>query len=70
MSTSHYSSRPPYRNLHPAPNTPKRTGTKLAIIGGLLLVDLLACIGANNLGEALIFAGLMLVNLWALSWTR
>ena len=67
MSTSHYSR--PYRSA-PAPNTPKRTGTKLAIIGGLLIVDLLACIGANNLGEALTFAGLMLVNLWALSWSR
>jgi hypothetical protein len=67
MSTSHYSSRS-YRAT--PPNTPKRTGTKLAIIGGLLLVDLLACIGANNLGEALTFAGLMVVNLWALSYTR
>lgn len=68
MSTSHYSRS--YRGPQPAPNTLKRTGTKLAIIGGLLLVDLLACIGANNLGEALTFAGLMLVNLWALSWSR
>lgn len=67
MSTSHYSRS--YRPA-PAPNTPKRTGTKLAIIGGLLLVDLLACIGANNLAEALTFAGLMVVNLWALSWSR
>lgn len=70
MSTSHYSSRPPYRNLHPTPNTPKRTKAKLAIIGGLLVVDLLACIGASNLVEALTFAGLMLVNLWVLSYTH
>ena len=68
MSTSHYSR--PYRGPQPSPNTPKRTGLKIAIIGGLLLVDLLACIGANNLGEALTFAGLMVVNLWALSWSR
>ena len=68
MSTSHYSR--PYRGPQPAPNTPKCTGTKLAIIGGLLLVDLLACIGANNLGEAITFALLMLVNLWALSYTH
>jgi hypothetical protein len=68
MSTSHYSR--PYRGRQPAPNTPKRTCTKLAIIGGLLLVDLLACIGASNLGEAITFALLMLVNLWALSWSH
>ena len=69
MSTSHYSSRP-YRGPQPAPNTRRWTAAKLAIIGGLLLVDLLACIGANNLAEALTFAGLMVVNLWALSWSR
>ena len=68
MSTSHYSR--PYRGPQPAPNTRRWTAAKLGIIGALLLVDLLACIGANNLGEALTFAGLMLVNLWALSWSR
>ena len=68
MSTSHYSRH--YRGPQPAPNTRRWTAAKLAMIGGLLLVDLLACIGANNLGEALIFAGLMVVNLWALSWSR
>jgi hypothetical protein len=68
MSTSHYSR--PYQGPTPPPNTRKYTGTKLAIIGGLLLIDLLACIGANNLGEAATFAGLAIVNLWALNWSR
>ena len=67
MSTPHYSSRS-YRAT--TPNTPKRTGTKLAIIGALLLVDLLACIGASNLTEAATFAGLVIVNLWAINYTR
>jgi len=65
MSTSHYSR--PYRGPQPAPNTRRWTAAKLAIIGGLLLVDLLACIGSSNLGEALTFAGLAVVNLWALN---
>jgi len=65
MSTSHYSR--PYR---PAPNTRRWTAAKLAIIGVLFFIDLLACIGATNLAEALTFAGLMFVNLWAISYTR
>ena len=69
MSTSHYSSRP-YQGPKPPPNTRKRSGTKIAIISGLFIVDALALIGASNIGEALTFAGLMLVNLWALSHTH
>jgi hypothetical protein len=65
MSTSHYSK--PYRS---APNTRRWTAAKLAIIGVLFFIDLLACIGATNLAEALTFAGLMFVNLWAISYTR
>ncbi len=65
MSTSHYSR--PYR---PAPNTRRWTAAKLATIGVLFFIDLLACIGATNLAEALTFAGLMFVNLWAISYTR
>jgi len=65
MSTSHYSK--PYRS---APNTRRWTAAKLGTLGALFLIDLLACIGAANLAEALIFAGLMFINLWAISYTR
>ena len=67
MSTSHYSSRPPYRGPQPPPNTRRWTAWKLAIIGGLFIVDLLALIGANDLRMALTFAGLTMVNLWAIT---
>jgi hypothetical protein len=43
---------------------------KVAIITGLFIVDALALIGATNLGEAITFALLMLVNLLALSYAR
>ena len=66
MSTSHYSR--PYRAT--PPNTRKHTGLKLATIGTLLLVDTLACIGSTNLVESCAFAALVIVNLWALNWTR
>lgn len=67
MSTSHYSLRP-YQGPTPSPrNTRRFTTSKLAIIGALLLVDILAMIGAQNLGEALTFAGLVFINLWALN---
>jgi hypothetical protein len=69
MSTSHYSSRP-YQGPTPPPNTRKRNRTKIAIISGLFIVDALALIGAINLVEAITFALLMLVNLWALSYTH
>jgi hypothetical protein len=52
------------------PNTRKHTSLKLATIGTLLLVDLLACMQSNNLTESLTFAGLMFVNLWALTYTK
>lgn len=68
MSTSHYSR--PFRGPQPPPNTRRWTAAKLTTIGTLLLVDLLACIGASNLGEALTFAGLVIVNLWAINYTR
>ena len=68
MSTSHYSR--PYRAHTPAPNTRKHTSLKIATIGTLLLVDLLACIGSINLVESCCFAALVIINLWALNWTR
>ena len=68
MSTSHYSR--PYRAHTPPPNTRKHTGLKLVTIGTLLLVDLLAMIGSTNLVESCAFAALVVVNLWALNWTR
>lgn len=68
MSTSHYSRS--YRPVTPPPNTRKHTSLKLATIGTLLLVDLLATIGSTNLVESCAFAALIIVNLWALNWTR
>lgn len=43
---------------------------KLSIIGGLLIIDLLTLIGSKDLTESLILVGLVLVNLWALTYTR
>lgn len=69
MSTSHYS-----RSYRPAtpppPNTRKHTSLKLATIGTLLLVDMLALIGSTNLTESCCFAALVIVNMWALTYTR
>ena len=71
MSTSHYSSGPTWPSRRSvAPNTRKRTGAKLATIGALLVVDMLALIGSTNLTESCCFAALVIVNLWALNWTR
>jgi hypothetical protein len=66
MSTSHYSSRP-YQSPTPPRNTRKWTVAKLATIGALLIVDLLALIGSTNLGESVALACLVIVNLWALN---
>jgi hypothetical protein len=68
MSTSHYSR--PYRPAAVAPNTRKHTGAKLATIGALLVIDMLALIGSQNIVESCAFAALVIVNLWALNWTR
>ena len=54
---------------HPE-NTRRWTSVKISIISGLFIVDALALIGASNIGEAITFALLMLVNLWALSHTH
>jgi hypothetical protein len=42
----------------------------LATIGALLVVDMLALIGSTDLVESCAFAALVIVNLWALNWTR
>ena len=68
MSTSHYSRS--YRPVTPPPNTRKHTGLKLVTIGTFMLVDLLACIGSTSLVESCAFAALVIVNLWALNWTK
>ena len=68
MSTSHYSR--PYRPAAVAPNTRKHTGFKIATLGTLLIVDMLALIGSSNLGESIALACLVVANLWALNWTR
>ena len=68
MSTSHYSR--PYSPQAVAPNRRKHTAAKLATIGALLIVDMLALIGSSNLGESIALACLVVVNLWALNFTR
>lgn len=68
MSTSHYSR--PYRPAHVAANRRKHTGLKIATLGTLLIVDMLALIGSQNIVESCAFAALVIVNLWALNWTR
>ena len=68
MSTSHYSR--PYRPQAVAPNTRKHTGLKITTLGTLLIVDMLAMIGSSNIVESCAFAALVMVNLWALNWTR
>jgi hypothetical protein len=65
MSTSHYSRS--YQGPTPPRNTRKWTVAKLATIGALLIVDLLALIGSTNLGESIALACLVIVNLWALN---
>lgn len=67
MSTSHYSRA--YRPT-PPPNTRRHTSLKLATITVLLVVDVLAIIGSTNLVESCAFAGLVIVNLWALNYTN
>ena len=68
MSTSHYSR--PFQGPTPPRNTRKWTVAKLATIGALLVVDLLALIGSTNLGESVALVCLVIVNLWALNCTR
>jgi hypothetical protein len=68
MSTSHYSSRPS-RLLHP-PNKRRWTAAKLATISGLLIVDMVVLINSNDIVESAIIAGLVIVNLWALTATK
>jgi hypothetical protein len=68
MSTSHYSR--PYQGPTSPRNTRKHSVAKLATIGALLIVDMLALIGSTNIVESCAFAALVIVNLWALNWTR
>jgi hypothetical protein len=49
------------------PNTRRWTSVKLATIAALLMIDLLALIGTNNIIESLGLVILVVVNLWALN---
>lgn len=60
MSISHYSR--PYRAQTPPPNTRRHTTGKLLTIGFLLLVDVMAFGGAEDLRVATTFAGLAIIN--------
>ena len=67
MSTSHYSSRP-YQGPTPPPrNTRRFTAAKLGTIGALLLVDMAALLGSQDIVESLFLAALVVVNCWALT---
>jgi len=52
------------------PNTRRWTAVKLVTIAALLMIDLLALIGTNNIIEALGLVILVVVNLWAINCTR
>ena len=65
MSTSHYSR--PYRATSTPPNTRRFTAAKLSTIGTLLIVDVLAFGGAEDLSVATTFAVLAIVNCWILA---
>lgn len=68
MSTSRYSR--PYQGPQPPPNTRRWTAVKLATIFALLGIDLLALIGSTNLIDSLALVILVIVNLWAINYTR
>lgn len=65
MSTSHYSR--PHRAQTPPPNTRRFTTAKLGTIGFLLLVDMLALIGSEDIVESLLLAALVVLNCWAIT---
>ena len=65
MSTSHYSSRP-FQGPTPPPNKPKHSLLFSAGFWLLAVVDILALAGANDLVEALTFAGLTVINVGVL----
>lgn len=65
MSTSHYSR--PYRAQTPPPNTRRHTTGKLLTIGALLVVDVMAFGGAEDLRVATTFAALAILNCWVLA---
>lgn len=61
MSTSHYASRP-NRAQTPPRNTRRYTAGKLITIGILLVVDVMAFGGAQDLRVATTFAALAIIN--------
>lgn len=69
MSTSHYSSGPtwPPGRRATAPNTRRYTTGKLLTIGALLVVDVMAFGGAEDLRVATTFAALAIINCWVLA---
>lgn len=60
MSTSHYSK--PFQGPTPPPNKRKHSLLFSAGFWMLAIVDILALAGANDLVEALTFAGLAIMN--------
>ena len=52
------------------PNTRKWTAVKLATIGALLAIDILALVGSYSLVESTALVILVIVNIWALNCAR
>jgi hypothetical protein len=73
MSTSRYS-KPDvdYTKLQfpSPPNTRKWTAVKLATIGCLLALDILALVGSYSLVESTALVILVIINIWALNCAR
>lgn len=62
MSTSHYSR--PHRAQIPPPNTRRYTLPKLGTLGLLAAIDIIIVANTQELVEAVIFATLVVINLW------
>ena len=54
----------------PPPNTHKWTAVKLATIGALLALDILALVGSYSLVESTALVILVIINIWALNCAR
>lgn len=68
--TDQYPERGMRLQFPPPPNTRKWTAVKLATIGALLAIDILALVGSYSLVESTALVILVIINIWALNCTR
>ena len=68
--TDQYPERGMKLDFSPPPNTRKWTAVKLATIGALLAIDILALVGSYSLVESTALVILVIVNIWAINCTR